>query len=130
MSASPDPKFTPDALERLLRETPSAATPIDDAGFSDRVLRALPKQNSRQRDPYDYRGPLCIAGALLGLAIGVKKASLPSVEEITDVYTQATVLTTRASAWVMEPNQLITLGALGLAVGILWLLDEQPRGER
>jgi hypothetical protein len=130
MSASPDPKSPPDALEKLLRAEHASPTPIADDGFSNRVLRALPQKSTKQKHAADYRPFLCFAGALTGLVIGVRETSLPTLEDASALYADGVSLTARACTWMLEPAQLITLGAIALSLGILWLLDEQPRSER
>jgi hypothetical protein len=130
MSASPDPESTPDALEKLLRAEHASPTRIADDGFSARVLRALPRKSTKQKYVSDYRPLLCFIGALTGLVMGVRETSLPTFEDASVLYADWVSLTARASTWMLEPTQLIALGAIALSLGILWLVDDQPSNEQ
>jgi hypothetical protein len=130
MSDSPDPLPTSDSLEKWLRAEHTSRAPIADDGFSDRVLRALPPKSATRKLAVDYRPLLCFVGALTGLAMGAQETSLPTLDDASALYADWLSLTARVSQWMIEPTQLIALGAIALSLGILWLLDEQPRNER
>ena len=129
MSASPDPQSSRDPLEELLRAEHTSRAPIADDGFSMRVVRALPQKSATRKQVADYRPLLCFAGALVGLAMGARGQTRPTLGDVSALYAEWVSLTARAFQWMLEPTQLVALGAVALSFGILWLLDEQPRNE-
>jgi hypothetical protein len=115
MKSPPPPSDSPssdDSLERLLRETSFHAPPLDDNGFSARVLAAL-----------------CLAGAGIGLAASVpqlRTIDFPSWQEIP---LAVGVQTARALAWASEPSQLLTLCVLAATLGWFYWSERRPHGQ-
>jgi hypothetical protein len=132
MKSPPPPSNSPsddDSLERLLRETSFHAPPLDDNGFSARVLAALPPPKTRRAQSISRRTALCLAGAGIGLAASVpqlRTIDFPSWQEIPAA---VGVQTAQALAWASEPSQLLTLCVLAATLGWFYWSERRPHGQ-
>jgi hypothetical protein len=105
-------------LEHLLR-TRLAAPPLDDAGFSSRVLQALP---SPARQATGRRTVVLILGAVLGLVIGF--GSSPAT--VMEIWGELVRTACNPGAW-SEVSGEAYLKILLAAMGAWWVFREELR---
>jgi hypothetical protein len=121
---SPSPDDT--QLDEWLRANATVA-PLPDAGFSQRVLAALP---SRQAPIAWRRALLCVAGALAGAVIAQHERGWPQWSDLAQPLVDAA---RAASAFFADPWRCAALAVAMMAAAVtttlvLTLRDDEPTG--
>lgn len=103
----------------------AATAPLPDAGFSARVLTALPPR----RAPFAWRRTLlCVAGAAVGAVLARSRSgSWPTLRVVTEPLRDAaqTVSAVFADPWVGASLAIIAMVATGAAAVVLALRDDE-----
>ena len=109
MNTQPNPAEDP--LEVLLHKNHA---PLADAGFTARVLAALPPPAPKPHRFPSRRTIVCTLGALIGFGLALARSGLPRTSDFTafSYLLQSSVVCTAAS--LSDPT-VLTLGGLTLA---------------